>query len=243
MNDDNLIIQSLWIGNYLSPLESLCIKSYLYHGHEFHLYCYDEILNLPKGVKLKDASEILSEEEIFLDSHNSITAFSDYFRYCLLYQKGGWWVDLDTVCLNFFDFKEPYCFATERINLNAGNKVTTAYIKSPSKSEYLKESIDFIKKRKGRVVSFGIFGSSFLSKILDFYDSECFIKPPELFCPISSFEIDQFIIEDKNIEDYKNSKAIHFWNERWCVENKNKYAEFKSGCLYEKLKRKYDSGV
>ena len=34
----NKVIKSLWIGDQLSRLEQLCIKSFLYHGHEFHLY-------------------------------------------------------------------------------------------------------------------------------------------------------------------------------------------------------------
>ena len=37
------IIQSLWIGQRLSDLERLCIRSFLQKGHPFHLYTYNEI--------------------------------------------------------------------------------------------------------------------------------------------------------------------------------------------------------
>ena len=37
------IVQSLWIGEYLSSLEIMCIKSFLKKGHEFHLYTYDKV--------------------------------------------------------------------------------------------------------------------------------------------------------------------------------------------------------
>lgn len=44
----------------------------------------------------------------------SYSAFSNQFRYTLLYDKGGWWVDTDVVCLRRFDFDDDFVFATER---------------------------------------------------------------------------------------------------------------------------------
>ena len=94
-------IQSLWIGNTLSNVEKLCINSYIKNGHEFDLYTYDEIDNIPENCNVKDAKEILPEEEIF--SYNvglgkgSYSAFSNYFRYKLLEIKGNWWTDTDIV--------------------------------------------------------------------------------------------------------------------------------------------------
>ena len=41
-------IQSLWIGNTLSNVEKLCINSYIKNGHEFDLYTYGEIDNIPE---------------------------------------------------------------------------------------------------------------------------------------------------------------------------------------------------
>ena len=59
------IIQSLWIGDKLSTMERLCISSYIHHGHEFHLYTYNDIVGLPKNCIVKDASEILPKDQIF----------------------------------------------------------------------------------------------------------------------------------------------------------------------------------
>ena len=36
-------IQMLWIGNQLSPIEQLCMKSFLYHGHQVDLFAYSDI--------------------------------------------------------------------------------------------------------------------------------------------------------------------------------------------------------
>ena len=91
------IIQSLWIGDKLSQVEKLCISSYIYHGHEFHLYCFNDIEGVPDGCIIKDASEILPREEVFTynvgPGKGSSSAFSNYFRYKLLDLKGNWWTD------------------------------------------------------------------------------------------------------------------------------------------------------
>ena len=81
------IINVLWIGQ-LSPLEQLCLKSFVAQGHSVHLYTYDRIDNVPQGVTLQDAAEILPPSNIFRNQlgkgKGSLAAFSDLFRYKLL---------------------------------------------------------------------------------------------------------------------------------------------------------------
>lgn len=90
--------QSFWYGDPLGPRERVCLASFVQRGHPFHLYCY-EPLSVPDGVELKDASEICSEDEVVhYDAETSaVAAFADLFRYKLLYEKGGWWVDMDVI--------------------------------------------------------------------------------------------------------------------------------------------------
>src|SRR5205823_1893528 len=59
LNVGNRIIQGLWIGPQLSIMEQLSIASFLRNGHDYHLYIYNELPNVPKGVVIRDASEIL----------------------------------------------------------------------------------------------------------------------------------------------------------------------------------------
>ena len=40
---DNLVVHGMWIGERLSKLELLTIRSFLHHGHEFHLWLYDPL--------------------------------------------------------------------------------------------------------------------------------------------------------------------------------------------------------
>jgi hypothetical protein len=78
-------IQSLWIGQKLSTLERLSISSFLANGHEYHLYVYGEVANVPQGTVLKAADGILPESMIFqYKKHPSHAGFSNFFRYRLL---------------------------------------------------------------------------------------------------------------------------------------------------------------
>ena len=92
-------VTSLWVGGELPLMSVLCIKSFLDHGHTFQLFTYRNYDNIPAGTLVRDARDILPEEAIFHDSHNSLAPFSDWFRMKFLSQEGGFWVDMDVICL------------------------------------------------------------------------------------------------------------------------------------------------
>jgi hypothetical protein len=125
LSEHNLIIHGLWIGDRLSNLELLTLKSFIHFGHEFHLWLYEPIKNLCiDGLVLRDAASILPASAIFRNvaadpvsgvGKNSLGAFSDLFRYKLLTEHGGIWVDMDVTCLQPFDFADEYWFRAHRI--------------------------------------------------------------------------------------------------------------------------------
>jgi hypothetical protein len=96
------LFQSFWWGAP-SPYERLCLNSFVDRGHAFDLYTYDPNLTVPVGVQLRDAATILDQSEFFVydnePGRGSPAAFANLFRYKLLKDKGGWWVDTDVVCL------------------------------------------------------------------------------------------------------------------------------------------------
>ena len=106
------VIQMFWHGAPLSRVERLSLTSFVHHGHEVHLYAYDAIEGVPAGVTMRDASEILSRDLIFRHRRTqSIAPFADWFRYRLLFERGGIWADTDVVCLKPFDYAQPRVFA------------------------------------------------------------------------------------------------------------------------------------
>ena len=95
--------QSFWHGKALSPYELFCLQSFVTCGHDVDLYTYNENLVVPAGVRVCDATHI-SRDEVFVYEADgfgkgSPSAFSNFFRYKLLVEKGGWWIDTDVVCL------------------------------------------------------------------------------------------------------------------------------------------------
>jgi hypothetical protein len=96
--------QSFWWGNSLSPYERLCLKSFLDMGHGVNLYTFDAEIEVPRGVTVCDAAEIVPRDHFFLNQDGYGKgwpgAFSNLFRYKLLAERGGWWIDTDVVCLS-----------------------------------------------------------------------------------------------------------------------------------------------
>jgi hypothetical protein len=151
LSDDNKTVNGLWIGDRLSVMEMLTLKSFVFHGHTFHLWTYNKIENqLPEGVVIKDANQIIPEKNIIVRKFNdpvtgvgkgSVGApFSDMFRYKLLFEQGGWWVDMDVTCLKPLAIEEPYFFR-DHLTLEVIGNV----MKCPKGSELMKRTYEETK--------------------------------------------------------------------------------------------------
>ncbi|MFQ5642595.1 MAG: glycosyltransferase [Thiogranum sp.] len=132
MND---VIRSLWVGDRLTTLERICAQSWIYHGHQFELYVYNDVGNVPDGVVLKDASAIIPEKDVFL-WRGSYAIFADLFRWTLLYERGGYWVDMDMLCLKPFDFGDEVLFGREH-----SNAASIGVLKLPEKHPVAREML------------------------------------------------------------------------------------------------------
>ena len=259
MGDSN-IVKSLWIGSALTNLERLCINSFIKNGYEFHLYIYDydNAMGIPLGTIVKDGNEIIDKKEIFCyrdPQHNgSFSAFSNWFRYKMLYELGGYWVDMDMVCLKPFDFEEEYVFSSEtcygRDDLKDGVHTTSSLIKVPKHSEIMKYCWDKTQEI-GKNVEWGQIGPKLLKEAVDKFNLQGYVKSPTTFCPIHHGETNIIMNEEwsndygKNIAwqrpfDLENEcYGLHLWNEYWRNNDLDKNHSYPKNTLYEKLKRKY----
>jgi Glycosyltransferase sugar-binding region containing DXD motif/Alpha 1,4-glycosyltransferase conserved region len=230
-------IQSLWIGRKLSAMERLSISSFLANGHEYHLYVYGEMVNAPPGTVLKVADDILPESMIFqYKKHPSYAGFSNFFRYKLLLQKGGWWVDTDVVCLKPFDFEDPYVFASERVD---GRTVpTTAVIKVPPGSEIMAFNWHLCRACPDPSdVVWGEHGPKLMAKAISKFGLQAFLKEADTFCPLAYNEWENLLLPGDLDAFSENSYGVHLWNEMWRRGGRDKDASYGPGCLYERLKQ------
>lgn len=89
----------LWVGDSLPLLAELSLRSHVANGIDFQLFTYCRYDNVPEGVRVRDAREILPAECIFTHKNGSMAPFSDWFRYAWMSREGGFWCDLDVICL------------------------------------------------------------------------------------------------------------------------------------------------
>jgi mannosyltransferase OCH1-like enzyme len=234
----NRIIQGLWIGAEVSVLEQLSIRSFLQNGHEYHLYVYDQMKNIPAGTVIKDAGEILPPSMIFqYRDQKTYAGFANFFRYKLLLERGGWWVDADVVCLKPFDFSEAHVFATE---ICGGREVVTSgIIKAPANSPAMAYAWEVCKKKKPEELVWGGTGPKLMGEAVKKCSLERFQKPHHVFCPLGFADWRQVLEPNGCVMLDDNSYAIHMWNERWRVTGQDKNARYAETCLYELLKEKY----
>jgi hypothetical protein len=235
-------IQTLWIGNKLSSMERLSLASFVHHGHDVHLYTYGDVEDVPDGVEIKDGNDILPESMIFeYKNHKSVSGFSNYFRYKLITEKGGWWVDTDVVCLKPFDFTDPFVLCSEEVlPLNQGNThVGSCLIKGPANNILSKTAYDICMSKKPEDLVWGEIGPRLVKEMVERFNMHTFVKPPQAFCPIPGCLWQLFVDPRAEIEFGKETYAVHLWNEMWRRAQVDKDRSFHKDSYYEQLKSKY----
>src|SRR5207245_5621335 len=226
--------QGMWVGSRLSIMEQLSIASFLKNGHEYHLYAYNDLANVPAGTVLKDANEILSSSAIFqYKNRPSYAGFADVFRFKLLYERGGWWADSDVVCLRPFDFPEEYVVNSE---LNRGQQVTSCQvIKAPAGSEAMDYAWTVCQTKERTELVWGEIGPKLMVKVVERFGLHKYVRPYYVFCPIEWRKL----LVPYLIGVPEDAYAIHLWNSMWVFGNQDKDATYNPGCIYEQLKARY----
>ncbi len=228
-------VQGLWIGDQLSPIEELCIRSFQYHGHEFHLYAYQPLKNVPSGVIMHDANDIVPAEKIYRSDGGRLSSFANMFRWVLLNARGGQWVDMDMICLKPFDFTDEIVFGfqdertvnTAVLRFPKGHILTTI-MKKVCDDVNIFQPIDTPKSVAKKIVRKVVFGKEksrartrftepggpdYFTKFLVHYDLLQYAKPVNWFYPISSKSaLDVFASAEKTKQAVKESYAVHLWN-------------------------------
>ena len=247
------IIQSLWIGGELSNMEQLSAKSFIDHGHTYHLYTYGKVKNIPEGVVVKDGNEILPESEIFRYKNGSVSAFSNYFRFMMLHKKGGYWADTDLICVKPFVFEEEYVISSEpdSVNYNS-NIINSGLLKIPKNSKVSAEAVEIQKEQKKLILSgkagWGS-GPRTTRHLVNKFKLHKYVLPWEGICSCawdhSESIVNPNIKQNPRVISRMNEipdkmVAIHLWNEMWRREGINKNKTFHPDSLYEQLKKKHD---
>jgi hypothetical protein len=223
------LFQTLWVGPRLSLLEQLSLTSFVQHGHDVRLYVYDEPEGVPEGVVCLDAREVLPEEDIFVygpetaEAVGSLAGFADLFRFKLLHDRGGWWFDVDVVCLRPIDLDEPFCFGWEQESV-----VGSSILRAPRESPF---ALTLYERARSRLshdqpIAFAEIGPRLLTDVVAQLGLGRYVMPANAFYPVHwKRALDMFVPDDLGALWMRldGPYAVHFWNEtlRWTAIDKN----------------------
>jgi hypothetical protein len=208
------IFQAFWWGKTLSPYEMLCLRSFVDHGHQVHLYTFESQLDVPAGVLTCDASALISRDRFFTYetgvTKGSPAAFANLFRYRLLAEKGGWWIDTDVVCLSsaipsfdqFFAYQDDEFVNNAVIFFKAQHAAMTLCLERAVKL--------------GSSVQWGDTGPRLLTQVLSDLDSLDQAQAPGVCYPLYYSQALDLLKPSKTTaiaDRIKSSLFLHLWNE------------------------------
>jgi hypothetical protein len=207
--------QSFWFGESLSPYQILAMKSFVDFGHDYVLYAYQKF-DVPAGVQLRDAREILPRDRIFFYGKRaaigagSVSGFSNLFRYRLLHELGGWWVDADVICLSkqvpaaevFLGWEDEWL-------------IGSAILKFPPRHAFMGEMLD-IADRAGTDLEWGETGPYLLTRLARERGILPLVATPAESFPVPSHDALQTLMparREEVREKTQNLALLHLWNE------------------------------
>ncbi|TPK71264.1 hypothetical protein FJ527_26900 [Mesorhizobium sp. B2-4-18] len=195
-------------------------------GHPVRVWSYaPEKLDflVPHGIEVRNADDVMPRalfERIVAGSE--IRYFSDIFRYALLYEHGGLWMDSDVILLRPFPFCGEYFFNLQWRGSHKGHFVCGNVIYARPYSSHLRAlyelSIERFHAAHGK--EFGDIGPKLLS---DYIASDAgaalreWVFSPMFFNTIDWNEIDRFEKPIGELADYLNDErvfGIHLWTAR-----------------------------
>jgi len=196
----------MWVGNPLTQVQRLCMRSFLHHGHQLTLYSYQD-LDAPDGVVIADANDIIKESDIF-SSHDTFAAFADVFRYHLLASRPTIWVDADTLCL-----KKDWDFGEYLFGYQEEGKIVNSVLSYPTDSS-------LAMMMKSRAVyhpdnAFDELGPVLLTTVLNEIEMTHLAQPASTFSPIPWQDFGWMWNESQTAQVLhlsEDSHAISLWN-------------------------------
>ena len=230
-------VQTLWIGE-VNDLARLGFQSWLNQGYNIDVYTdmcnyHEPILQDPR-ITQKDARDIMD-----FVNFNDILPFSDLWRYNLLYQKGGIWLDADMVLIDQLPNKD-IIISSEYTMLSGAYKSKLPFIanigvlKFHPKESMLKLIIDKINTRR-KDAKF-VDNMRVFQQVLKNNVNAKYVVDPSVFCPLSWWDCKESYLDHKYKTKYsvnpltndimlQHSIGIHLWNNftynKWKIDFDN----------------------
>jgi hypothetical protein len=227
-------INAFWVGKELGGLHAACLKSFARHGHKVNLYVYEPPIDTPDGIDLADASRVMKKTEIVKHKRTGSLSFAaDLFRYRLLSQGLGIYVDCDVFCLKPLTAREYHigwqddvliCNAvlaapadSDLVKFLAAASADPAFI--PPWAKPWKQKVLHVRKMVGvpktvASMRWGTMGPWLLTHAVKKLHLETEAQPIDVFYPLAPKHRPLLLRPGLRIADLAtpNTELIHLWN-------------------------------
>ncbi|MEN6541028.1 hypothetical protein [Parvibaculum sp.] len=229
-------VNCLWVGGELRPLEQVSLLSMQKQGHAVRLFTYGAVTNVPDGVEVADANEVLPWKRMIFNRRTGSPALgSNRFRYRLMRMGLGLWLDADMLLLKPILKRDGHLFGRQDETF-----VNGAALFLPAASPVLEDLIAFIgddfaippflpmkerlrlalRKWTGRPrhvsrMTWGVFGPMALTHFIGKHGLTGEAVGRDVFYPVPYTDAHSLFMADADIERCLESTtlAIHLWNE------------------------------
>lgn len=202
------LVNTFWAGSSLSPLEAACLDSFVGRGVHVRFFSY-EAVTLPRGVEWVDAAEVLPRDKLFLFD-GSPSAFSNIFRYKLLLEHGGWWVDTDVVmrAASLPDLTHYWAWQDRR-------KINGAVLRFPRGDALCADLLTESQSRAAALSNWGAIGPDLLTEMIWNSPHDALSQPVSSTYPIHWLQTHYFWFPEfaaRVSELSAEATFLHLWN-------------------------------
>jgi mannosyltransferase OCH1-like enzyme len=213
-------VRMFWTGPPLSPYERLSLQSFVAAGAKVILYATSKTLQVPDGVERVDLHELLAgpvRRFLFSDGDPSPALHSDLVRYVALHRFGGWYADIDMICLGRLPADKVYIVRQRDTSVNG------AILKLPPLSPVMAAAIERAQEilpaeKDTRLSDRNLIGPLLVTQLVNDYALDHLVRSPASAYAIKALETPALFDPrrcDELNERIAESDFVHLWNEYW----------------------------
>jgi hypothetical protein len=225
---------TFWSFAPVTYIERLCLTSMVAAGHAVDFYTFDENVEVPGGVTVRDAGEILPRERVIFYRDGSPALFANLFRYEGVRRGIGTWIDADMLVLrsigdlgaHIFGWEDDASINNAVLKLPADSpffayvdRLTTARVPLPAHWPLGKKLEQIARGFLGRQhdlprLGWGVTGPRSLTHFVRENGLAGHAQPTDVFYPVHWYDAGALFDPAARVEDRitARTRTVHLWN-------------------------------
>ena len=180
------VMQTFWHGDTIGPYQLLCLRSFADHGHQVEVFSYDDShLHLPGWLERRNAAEILPRDKVVRPLDQGFAIHGNLFRYAILNQRGGWWIDPDVLLLRPDLPADDVFFAGP----DAFGLTSTGLLRFPKGHPAIKAGLAKALALHDAVAEWEMSGAALLTELIQQHGLDPYFHLRRPLGPVSWFEV------------------------------------------------------